>query len=89
MLDYLATESAFLKIEALAAAAGYLWEPEERQLRMELIGAIEMLARRSADDVVPSRNGGGNESSSLHHPQRSGAGALCQQGGAGNSDHVA
>lgn len=57
MLDKLGTESAFLKIEALAIAASYLWETEENTLRLELIDLIEDIAHRAAKDIFPKKGG--------------------------------
>lgn len=50
-------ESALLRIEAVATAAGYLWEPEERQLQIDLIGHAEVIARRAVADIRRARGG--------------------------------
>ena len=89
MLDLTATESMFLKIHALACAAGYLWEPDERELHDELVELIEVLARRAAKDIYPENGGGHDESSILRTPQRGGESPECQQGSPRGADDVA
>ena len=44
-------ESVLLKIEALAAAVGYLFESEEQELRSELVECIELAARKALTQV--------------------------------------
>lgn len=50
-------ETALNKIEALAMAAGYLFEPDESALRLELIERIEFVAR----EALKPAQGGGND----------------------------
>lgn len=47
-------ETALNKIEALAMAAGYLFEPDESALRLELIERIEFVAREA---LKPAQGG--------------------------------
>ena len=47
-------ETALNKIEALAMAAGYLFEDDESALRLELIERIEFVAREA---LKPAQGG--------------------------------
>lgn len=90
MSDKLATESALLKIEALAAAAGFLNEPDEQPLYHELVALIEVVVHQAARGVFPQALGGHpHESVFFQRPQRSGVRPECQQSGAGGAEHVA
>lgn len=58
MLDKLEIEAAFSKIEALATAADYLYEPEEKELHQELVALIGFIARRAAKDLFTEEKRG-------------------------------
>ncbi|HBM3271259.1 TPA: hypothetical protein LVN29_002647 [Klebsiella michiganensis] len=50
MLDTYHLTDALCKIEALAGAAGYLYEHEERDIQIALIEIIEQIASKALTD---------------------------------------